>query len=102
MVCPGLQSSLRLLVRDAARARTREIPSFLVPAFAQRQTTTVRRNSTLASESSAPQSRIGRAPINVPPEVSLKFYDLPKTNARSRNPDAPTAAVEVTGPLGMW
>ncbi|EXJ89262.1 hypothetical protein A1O3_02328 [Capronia epimyces CBS 606.96] len=93
MACPGLQSPLRQLVRNAGRSR--EVPSFLVPALSYSWTS--RHNSTLAH---VPQSRIGRTPINVPPEVSLRFYELPKLNARSRNPDTPTTAVEVKGPLG--
>ncbi len=47
------------------------------------------------------QSRIGRTPIVVPPEVSLRFYELPKPKVRSRHPDTPSMAVEITGPLGM-
>lgn len=95
MACTGVQSSLRRLVRDASRSR--QIPSFLVPALSYQSQ--VRCNSTLAE--AVPQSRIGRSPINVPSEVNLRFYDLPKSNARSRKPDTPTTAVEVTGPLGM-
>lgn len=37
----------------------------------------------------------------MPPEVSLRFYELPKGNTRSRHPDTPNIAVEVTGPLGQ-
>ncbi|EXJ95162.1 hypothetical protein A1O1_00281 [Capronia coronata CBS 617.96] len=94
MACTGLQPSLRQLVRDAGR--TREVPSFLVPAFSQR--VACRHNSTAVQ---APQSRIGRTPVTIPPEVSLRFYDLPKFNARSRNPDTATSALEVKGPLGQ-
>lgn len=95
MACTNLYNPLRQLVRDAGRSR--EIPSFLVPAISQRWHT--RHNATLAAP--APQSRIGRSPITIPPEVSLRFYDLPKSNSRSRNPDTAITALEVTGPLGM-
>jgi len=30
----------------------------------------------------------------------LRFYDLPRGNSRSRNPDTAATALEVTGPLG--
>lgn len=40
------------------------------------------------------------APISVPADVSLRLFDLPKSNIRSRNPDAATKAVEVKGPQG--
>lgn len=95
MACTSLHSPLRQLVRDAGRSR--ELPSFLVPAASQRWL--IRQNSTVAAP--APQSRIGRTPINIPPEVSLRFYDLPRGNSRSRNPDTATTALEVTGPLGQ-
>lgn len=94
MACTSLHSPLRQLVRDAGRAR--EVPSFLLPAASQRWL--VRHNATLTA--SARQSRIGRTPINVPPEVTLRFYDLPRGNTRSRKPDTPATALEVTGPLG--
>jgi hypothetical protein len=32
--------------------------------------------------------------------VSLRFFDLPKSNVRSRKRDVPVSAVEVVGPLG--
>ncbi|KIW16454.1 hypothetical protein PV08_06508 [Exophiala spinifera] len=95
MACASLHSPLRQLVRDAGRAR--EIPSFLLPAVSQRWLS--RQNATLAA--SARQSRIGRTPITVPPEVTLRFYDLPRGNTRSRKPDTPSTALEVTGPLGQ-
>lgn len=41
------------------------------------------------------------APISIPPDVSLRFYGLPKSQARSRNVDAPTSVMEVTGPQGQ-
>lgn len=49
------------------------------------------------------QSRIGAASITVPPEVSLKFYDLPKPTGlnRTRGKEIADVAVEVEGPLGM-
>ncbi|KAJ9652354.1 54S ribosomal protein L6 mitochondrial [Neophaeococcomyces mojaviensis] len=41
------------------------------------------------------------APISIPPDVSVRLFDLPRTNAKSRNVDAPTSAMEVTGPQGQ-
>ncbi|KIW24761.1 uncharacterized protein PV07_10454 [Cladophialophora immunda] len=101
MACTNLQSSLRRLVREASRSGPREIPSFLVPALSR--PFSARQASTLAAETQTPshQSRIGRAPITIPPEVSLRFYELPKGNVRSRHPDTPNMALEVTGPLGQ-
>jgi len=74
---------------------SRQIPSFLIPSLVNGQ------SQRSFSTSRASQSRIGGAAINVPPEVSLRFYDLPKSNVRSRKTDVPTSAVEVVGPLGQ-
>ena len=40
------------------------------------------------------------APITIPADVKLRFHGLPKSQARSRNVDAPTSVMEVTGPQG--
>ena len=90
MACTGIQPSLRRLVLDASR--TREIPSFLLPSISFRS----------FSSSHAQRSRIGREAITIPPEVTLRFFDLPKGISRSRNPDTATSALEVTGPLGEY
>ena len=90
----------------------RAIPTFLVPAFTHHHHISPSKKARNASTLAAPQaqgetqvrprqSRIGRTPINVPPEVSLRFVDLPKGNARSRHPDTASVVLEVTGPLGM-
>ncbi|EEP76399.1 hypothetical protein UREG_01248 [Uncinocarpus reesii 1704] len=84
----------RQLLRESARLNS--LPPFLVPAFSLPPKT---QNF---STSAASQSRIGAAPISVPPEVALKFIDLPKSKATTRvtSVDVPVVAVEVSGPLG--
>ncbi|KAK2736899.1 hypothetical protein FQN57_000502 [Myotisia sp. PD_48] len=54
------------------------------------------------SSSTSQQSRIGSAAISVPPEISLRFIDLPRGQATSRKSAelTPVTAVEVSGPLG--
>ncbi|KAL4942609.1 hypothetical protein BDV06DRAFT_211730 [Aspergillus oleicola] len=47
------------------------------------------------------QSRVGAAAISIPPEVSLKFIDLPQTQARGSSEIPPKTAIEVNGPLGQ-
>lgn len=94
MTCPSVRSSLRRLIRDAA-ITSHDIPTFLAPAILRAPqshsfSTTPRQNS-----------RIGSAEISIPPEVTLRFFDLPKSKLKSRNPDAPSRAVEVAGPLGQ-
>lgn len=98
-------SCCRQLLRESARAHSQSsvhaLPSFLVPAFSLPQQ---RPQSALPfSTSTACQSRIGAAPISVPPEVTLTFVDLPKTSKgtpRANAADVPTMAVDVSGPLG--
>ncbi|ETN39319.1 uncharacterized protein HMPREF1541_05542 [Cyphellophora europaea CBS 101466] len=88
MACTGLRPSFRRLLRQAAQ--TREISSFLVPALSQRSFST----------SISRSSRIGKEPITIPPEVSLQFIELPRSNARTRKIDAATSVVAIKGPLG--
>ncbi|KAL1955758.1 hypothetical protein VTO42DRAFT_8156 [Malbranchea cinnamomea] len=81
------------LLRESVRVNS--LPAFLIPAFAHP-------NPHQSFSTSAPrQSRIGAAPLSIPPEVSLRFIDLPKVAAKSRTADIPTTAVEVTGPKGQ-
>jgi large subunit ribosomal protein L6 len=85
--------SLRRLVQESPSSTL--LPVFLLPCLA---------NSHQArgfSSSRTRYSRVGGAAISVPPEVSLRFFDLPKTNLRSRKKDVPVSAVEVAGPLGI-
>ena len=91
MSCTGLRPSFQRLLRDASK--TQAVPGFLVPAISLSQQ---RQFSTSQSRT----SRVGNDPITIPPEVSLRFFDLPKTNARSRKVDTPATAIEVKGPLG--
>ncbi|EAW06639.1 mitochondrial 54S ribosomal protein uL6m [Aspergillus clavatus NRRL 1] len=84
------QSCLRQLVRSPLRQRN--LPVFLTPAYPQR--------TRYFSTTSPTQSRVGGATISVPPEVSLKFIDLPQTQIRDRSKEIPKTAIEVKGPLG--
>ncbi|GMF67406.1 unnamed protein product [Aspergillus oryzae] len=75
--------------------RQGSLPIYLAPAFSQPQRTQP------FSTTSSTQSRVGGAPISVPPEVSLKFIDLPQTQVRGVAKDIPKTAIEVKGPLGV-
>jgi large subunit ribosomal protein L6 len=91
MACTGLRPSFRRLLKETARIN--EIPLFLIPSISLPQSRTF--------ATTRPQhSRVGTAPIAIPSEVNLRFFDLPKTNARSRKLDTPTTAIEIKGPLG--
>ena len=94
MACEcAARQRLALLVRQSSLHR--EVPGFLVPC--------VIRQSQHRPFSSTPksQSRIGRSEISIPPDVSLRFFDLPNLNTRTRKIDTPKSAVEIKGPLGM-
>jgi hypothetical protein len=105
------QTPLRRLLREAnVKASSSHIlPAFLVPSVyaSSSNPSHIRRRpeSTFAAAPAEkpdriPKSRIGRAPITIPSEVSLRFYDLPKSTVRSRHPDTASVAVDITGPLG--
>ncbi|CAK1355104.1 unnamed protein product [Cercospora beticola] len=72
------------------------LPAFLVPAFAQ-----PRQQTSHFSTTSRCQSKIGKAPLAPPPEVTFRVIEpaLSSSHARvSRN--KPGATVEIEGPLG--
>ncbi|PLN83342.1 putative mitochondrial 54S ribosomal protein YmL16 [Aspergillus taichungensis] len=86
------QSCLRQLTRGPLRQGS--LPIFLAPAFSQLPRTQS------FSTTSPTQSRVGAAAISIPPEVSLKFIDLPQVAVRGVAKDIPTTKVEIKGPLG--
>ena len=86
------QSCLRQLTRGPLRQGS--LPIFLAPAFSQLPRTQS------FSTTSPTQSRVGAAAIAIPPEVSLKFIDLPQVAVRGVAKDIPTTKVEIKGPLG--
>ncbi|RAH40830.1 mitochondrial 54S ribosomal protein uL6m [Aspergillus brunneoviolaceus CBS 621.78] len=86
------QSCLRQFARSSLRtgaASARPASAFALPLRTQPFSTT-----------SPTQSRKGSAPITIPPEVSLKFIDLPVVSVRGGAEEAPKVAIEVSGPLG--
>ncbi|RHZ54376.1 mitochondrial 54S ribosomal protein uL6m [Aspergillus thermomutatus] len=86
------QSCFRQLTRTPLRQTP--LPVFLASAYSHPLRTQC------FSTSSPTQSRVGGAPISIPPEVSLKFVDLPQTQVRGRSKEIPKTAIEVKGPLG--
>ncbi|KAL2012305.1 hypothetical protein VTN00DRAFT_5023 [Thermoascus crustaceus] len=93
MSCAVSRSCFRQLLRDPVRNTS--LPAFLVPAFSQPL------RAQCFSTTSPAQSRVGGAPISIPPEVSLKFIDLPQTQVRGRAKETPKTAIEVNGPKGQ-
>ncbi|OJJ64133.1 hypothetical protein ASPSYDRAFT_84157 [Aspergillus sydowii CBS 593.65] len=85
------QSCVRQLARSPLSKRTPLYPSSLLRSQPTQYFSTTPRV----------QSRVGGAPVSVPPEVSLKFIDLPQTTARGTSQDQAKTAIEVTGPLGQ-
>jgi large subunit ribosomal protein L6 len=94
MFCAASRHSLKLVLQDPARSCS--LPAFLIPAFSQLL------SARCFSTTYPTNSRVGGAPISVPPDVTLKFIDLPGMQFRGRAKDMPKIAVEVTGPRGMY
>ncbi|KAI9046223.1 mitochondrial 54S ribosomal protein uL6m [Aspergillus affinis] len=85
------QSCFRQLSRSPLKQGS--LPVFLAPAFSSQRTQCF-------STTSPTQSRVGGAALSIPPEVSLKFVDLPQTQLRGMAKEKPKVAIEVKGPLG--
>lgn len=92
MSCAASQRCLVQLLREPIRSRS--VPTFLVPALSQPSRTQC------FSTTSAARSRVGGAPVSIPPEVNLRLVDLPQTQVRGKSKEAAKIAVEVNGPLG--
>lgn len=91
-----MRSSRALLVsKPSSNVREATLPAFLVPAFAQRQRTSRFSTTTQC------RSKIGSAPLSLPPDVTFTVTPPPAQlpNARvSRKPVGST--IEIEGPLG--
>ncbi|KAJ5323120.1 hypothetical protein N7452_011409 [Penicillium brevicompactum] len=85
------QRCARQLFRESFQRGS--LPIFLAPAFSPSRTQCF-------STTSPAQSRVGGAPISIPPEVSFKLIDLPETLIRTRGKDVPKFAAEIEGPRG--
>ena len=73
------------------------LPAYLVPAFTARPP----RQNPHFSTSSKCQSKIGRAPLSLPPEVTFQILDAQQMKQRRRIGQTEGARkVEIQGPLG--
>ncbi|KAL8817854.1 MAG: hypothetical protein Q9223_003394 [Gallowayella weberi] len=70
------------------------LPDFLIPAF-QVTPSPARRFATSAPQS----SRVGAAPIAIPPDVNLRLLDPPKRKGAITRVEPPKT-IEIEGPLG--
>ncbi|SMQ49640.1 unnamed protein product [Zymoseptoria tritici ST99CH_3D7] len=91
--------SLRASINNTTTLPTREItlPTFLVPAFAVPS----RQRTSHFSTTSRSHSKIGAAPLSIPPEVTFRTIQPPPpaNNARMSRTQR-GATVEIEGPLG--
>ncbi|CAG8032732.1 unnamed protein product [Penicillium salamii] len=85
------QRCVRQLLREPFQRSS--LPIFLAPAFSSSR-------SQCFSTTSPAQSRVGGAPISIPPEVTFNLVDLPETLTRTRGKDIPKFAAEIKGPRG--
>ncbi|GAB7349380.1 hypothetical protein MBLNU459_g8505t1 [Dothideomycetes sp. NU459] len=82
----------------ASNSHTTEIsiPSFLLPAFHPSQ----QRTSTFSTSASC-HSKIGSAPLSLPPDVSFRILQAPQQKVGARiSRTQPGSTVEIEGPLG--
>ena len=92
--------STRALRSVFATANTREIllPAFLLPAYASNP----RQHQAHFSTSAPCNSKIGREPLSLPPEVTFRIFepkDVRQGGKKSRT--EPSRTVEIQGPLGI-
>ncbi|EPS33795.1 hypothetical protein PDE_08757 [Penicillium oxalicum 114-2] len=85
------QRCARQLLREPFQRST--LPLFLTPAFSPARTQCF-------STTTPMQSRVGGAPISVPPEVSFNLVDLPKSVMQVRGKDKPKYSAQIKGPKG--
>lgn len=90
-----MRSSRALLNSTPTALRETTLPAFLVPAFAQRQRTS------RFSTSTQRRSKIGSAPLSLPPNVTFEVIPPPAQlpNARVSRTQV-GATVKIEGPLG--
>ncbi|KAK3686612.1 54S ribosomal protein L6 mitochondrial [Vermiconidia calcicola] len=92
--CTRSSGALRSLSANA-RAQEVTLPAFLVPAFAA--------PPLRAHFATSPRchSKIGRAPLSLPPEVIFRIFDAPAAKqGRNISRSEPGRKVEIQGPLG--
>jgi large subunit ribosomal protein L6 len=82
-------------VYSTSSTRDLILPAFLVPAFASSK------QSAPFSSTSQCRSKIGRAPLSVPPEVTFTILETPpKKQSRGMIRTEPDRHVQIEGPLG--
>lgn len=93
--CVRTSNVLRTIFHPS-RSRDFTLPIFLVPSV------TARRSSAAQFSTTVPcRSKIGAAPLNLPPEVSFRFLPPPPPkNGQRLSRTEPSSTVEVEGPLG--
>jgi len=91
----ALQSVFFSTIRSCDAAT---LPGFLVPAYASRRAPTV---ASRFSTTAAPRSKIGRAPLSIPPEVTFNVASMPQQQQQRMNLSSEVGSkVEIEGPRG--
>lgn len=82
-------------VFSTSQAQGVTLPAFLVPAFAPTQL------KAHFSSTTGCRSKIGRAPLSLPPQVTFRILETPpKKQSRGLSQSEPDRSVEIEGPLG--
>ena len=96
--CKGSLRALRSVLTPSTSHNV-TIPAFLVPSLAQPE---LPRQNARFSTTPRNRSKIGRAPLSVPPEVTFRILETPQPKQiRNISRSEPSRKVEIQGPLGM-
>lgn len=97
--CSRVSNALKSVFLSAVRpSDAASLPGFLVPAYVSCRTTYPPFSK--FSTTAAPRSKIGRAPLSIPPEVKFNVTPLQQQQQRMNLSSEVGSRVEIEGPRG--
>ena len=96
-ICRNGSSRALRSIFDTSKTNDAAVPTFLAPAFARRSPA----QTSSFSTTSQCRSKIGRAPLSLPPEVTFTVMQMPsKGQGMNISRQEPESVAEITGPRG--
>ncbi|KAI7282825.1 hypothetical protein KC345_g3316 [Hortaea werneckii] len=96
-ICRNGSSRALRSIFDTSRSNDAAVPTFLAPAFARASPA----QTSSFSTTSQCRSKIGRAPLSLPPEVTFTVMQMPsKGQGMNISRQEPESVAEITGPRG--
>lgn len=96
-ICRNGSSRALRSIFDTSRTNDAAVPTFLAPAFARGSPA----QTSSFSTTSQCRSKIGRAPLSLPPEVTFTVMQMPsKGQGMNISRQEPESVAEITGPRG--